>query len=81
MDLLEKRLLASDWDCGARLIALIAQAESGDYEFSHPPHNLYMQASSISPAEETTKPTDLLQRIIGAHKKCKGNNFLFNMKN
>ncbi|KAJ8931608.1 hypothetical protein NQ314_015470 [Rhamnusium bicolor] len=72
VDLLEKRLLASDWDCVSRLIALIAQAESGDYEPSHPPHNVYMQASSISSANVTQKPNNLLQKIISEHKKYKG---------
>lgn len=71
-DLLEKRLPAADWNGVARLIALIAQAESGDYECHNPPHNIYMQASSISPADDSPKPTDLLQKIIAAHKRLRG---------
>ncbi|VEN42494.1 unnamed protein product [Callosobruchus maculatus] len=71
-DLLEKRLLASEWDSVPRLIALIAQAESGDYEPSRPPHTIYMQASSIGAVDETQKPSDLLQKIIAEHKKYKG---------
>lgn len=71
LDLIEKRLLANDWDSVARLIALIAQAECGDYEPHHPPTNVYLQASTISSAcdQADAKPTDLLQRIIGEHKK------------
>ncbi|KAJ8978703.1 hypothetical protein NQ317_015951 [Molorchus minor] len=70
-DLLEKRLLASDWDCVCRLIALIAQAESGNYDFAHPPHNIYMQASSIAPITNAQKPNDLLQKVIALHKTYK----------
>lgn len=71
-DLVEKRLSADDWDGVARLIALIAQAESGDYEPHNPPHNIYMHASSISPTDDAQKPSDLLQKIIGAHKRLRG---------
>lgn len=31
-----------------------------------------MQVSSISPADESQKPSDLLQRIIGGHKRLRG---------
>lgn len=44
-DLIEKRLLTNDWEGVAKVIALIAQAESDDYDAVHPPHNLYMQVS------------------------------------
>lgn len=71
-DLFEKRLPAADWDGVARLIALIAQAESGDYEPHSPPHNIYMQASTISPTEDSQKPPDLLQKIIASHKRLRG---------
>lgn len=70
--MLEKRLPAADWDGVARFIALIAQAESGDYESYSPPHNIYMQASSISPSEDSQKPPDLLQKIITSHKRLRG---------
>ncbi|KAJ8925294.1 hypothetical protein NQ315_009123 [Exocentrus adspersus] len=72
VDLLEKRLLASDWDSVSKLIALIAQAESGSYEPTHPPYNIYMQASSIIPINSSQKPNDLLPKIIAEHKKYKG---------
>ncbi|CAH0550830.1 unnamed protein product [Brassicogethes aeneus] len=74
IDLEEKRLLGCDWDSVARLMALIAQAESGDYDPIHPPHNTYMQVSTITPMNSETqpKPLDLLQMTINEHKKYKG---------
>ncbi|XP_076268855.1 E3 ubiquitin-protein ligase defense repressor 1 [Rhynchophorus ferrugineus] len=71
-DLIAKRLLANDWETASRIIALIAQAESDDYEAFHPPHNVYMQGSSISTMDSSSKPNDLLQNIIREHKKLKG---------
>lgn len=71
LELTQKRLLASDWDNVAKLIALIAQVESGDYDPLHPPHNLYMQVSTIVPTDSSNKPVDLLQKIIEAHKNCR----------
>lgn len=71
-DLIGKRLFANDWDGVARVIALIAQAESEDYDSLHPPHNLYMQASTVSTSDQSSKPSDLLQKIITQHKKLKG---------
>ncbi|XP_050296540.1 E3 ubiquitin-protein ligase MYLIP [Anthonomus grandis grandis] len=71
-DLIEKRLLTNDWDGVCRVIALIAQAESEDYDSLRPPHNLYMQASTVTSDCGTSKPTDLLQRVIYEHKKLKG---------
>lgn len=69
-DLVERRLLATDWDSVARLIALIAQAETGDYEGLNPQYNFYNQLSSISAVEDAgPKPQDLLQRVVAAHKK------------
>ncbi|KAF2883382.1 hypothetical protein ILUMI_22795 [Ignelater luminosus] len=72
LDLTEKRLLATDWSVVAKLIALIAQAESGDYNPLHPPHYLYMQLSTISPVDSSEKPQDLLQMVINEHEKCEG---------
>lgn len=71
-DLIAKRLLVNDWDGVSRIIALIAQAESDDYDSLHPPHNLYMQASTVSSSDQSPKPNDLLQKIITEHKKLKG---------
>lgn len=72
LDLVQKRLLASNWDCVVKLIALIAQAETGDYDALNPPHNVYMQTSVILPTDISDKPIDFLQRIIEQHKSYKG---------
>ncbi|KAK9873863.1 hypothetical protein WA026_002220 [Henosepilachna vigintioctopunctata] len=71
-DLLEKILLVDNWDVAAYLIALIAQAEEIDYDPLHPPHTIYMQASSVSAINSSEKPQDLLQKIIHEHKQLKG---------
>ncbi|KAK4884859.1 hypothetical protein RN001_001130 [Aquatica leii] len=72
LDLIEKRLLVSQWSMVAKIIALIAQAESGDYNPLQPPHHLYMHLSSISSNESAEKPQDLLQMVIAEHEKCEG---------
>lgn len=64
--------MTNDWDGVSRVIALIAQAETEDYDSLHPPHNLYVQASTVTSDCRTPKPNDLLQRIIAEHKKLKG---------
>ncbi|XP_060536627.1 E3 ubiquitin-protein ligase MYLIP [Cylas formicarius] len=71
-DLIEKRLLANDWNGVSRVIALIAQAESDDYDSLHPPHSLYLQASTVDCVDASSRPNNLLQRIITNHKKMKG---------
>ncbi|CAH1164601.1 unnamed protein product [Phaedon cochleariae] len=72
VDLLDKQLLAKDWESVSTLIALIAQAETGDYKPFNPPHTTYVQASSISPTDDSPKPPDLLQKIIGKHRQFAG---------
>lgn len=72
LDLIEKRLLVPSWSVVAKLIALIAQAESGDYNPLQPPHHLYMQLSFISSTEVLQKPQDLLQMVISEHEKREG---------
>ncbi|KAF5296136.1 hypothetical protein FQR65_LT10306 [Abscondita terminalis] len=72
LELVENRLLVPKWSTVAKLIALIAQAESGDYNALQPPHHLYMQLSSISSNELMKKPQDLLQMVIAEHEKCEG---------
>lgn len=69
---MEGRLLASNWECVIKLVALIAQADAGDYEPLHTPHNLYLQAVNIATREQTEKPQDLLQKFIAEHKNYKG---------
>lgn len=74
LELIQKRLQASDWNNVAKLIALIAQVDSGDYDSQHPPLNIYMQALAIVPIDTSNKPSDadLLQKIIEAHKNYLG---------
>ncbi|KAF5287989.1 hypothetical protein FQA39_LY15571 [Lamprigera yunnana] len=72
LELIERRLLLPTWTMVAKIIALIAQAESGDYNALQPPHHLYMQLSLISSNELSKKPQDLLQMVITEHEKCEG---------
>lgn len=69
---MEKRLLATNWECVIKLVALIAQADSGDYDQLHMPNNLYLLAVNISTVEHDEKPHDLLQKIIAEHKSYIG---------
>ncbi|XP_017770570.1 PREDICTED: E3 ubiquitin-protein ligase MYLIP [Nicrophorus vespilloides] len=69
LDLIEKRLIASDWDTVAKLRALIAQVETGDYDPLHVAN--YNQTSTITKLEPDDKPQDLVQRVIAHHKNCK----------
>lgn len=56
----------------ARLVALIAQADGGDYDALSPPHALYSQCCHIQPAEPCEpKPQDFLLRIVQQHKEIK----------
>lgn len=56
----------------ARLIALIAQADAGDYDALSPSHALYSQCCHIQPMERgEPKPQDFLLRIIQQHKEIK----------
>lgn len=70
---MEKRLLASNWDCVIKLVALIAQADSGDYDGLHKPHNVYLLALNVATAEsDLQKPADLMQKIVAEHQSYAG---------
>lgn len=72
LELVESRLKVSDWGSVARLVALIAQADGGDYDALSPPHALYSQCCHIQPVEPCEpKPQDFLLRIIQQHKEIK----------
>lgn len=72
LELVEGRLKVSDWTSVARLIALIAQADAGDYDALSPPHALYSQCCQIQPTEPCEpKPQDFLHRIVQQHKEIK----------
>lgn len=73
LDLMEKRLLAPDWPVAAKLVALVAQAECGNYDPLHPPHQLYHQLSTIGTVDESSeRPPDFLQMVASDHEKCVG---------
>ncbi|XP_065167845.1 E3 ubiquitin-protein ligase MYLIP-like [Atheta coriaria] len=72
LDLIEKRLIAPDWNVVARLIAHIAQAENGDYDPQHPPLHVYQQCMSITKMDPDDKPADLLKRAIAIHRSLAG---------
>lgn len=56
----------------ARLVALLAQAEAGDYDPLSPPHGFYSQCCQMQPANHCEpKPHDFLHRIIQHHKEIK----------
>lgn len=87
LELVEGRLKVADWGSVARLVALIAQADGGDYDALSPPHALYSQCCHIQPAEPCEpKPQDFLLRIVQQHKEIKvrpmctrGINYNFNL--
>ncbi|XP_069676043.1 E3 ubiquitin-protein ligase MYLIP [Periplaneta americana] len=74
LDLLEGRLKINDWSVTAKLIALMVQAESGDFDplASPQPHNLYLEQGSQLGAGEDSKPPDFLHRVAMEHKELKG---------
>ncbi|KAI4488973.1 hypothetical protein M0804_004471, partial [Polistes exclamans] len=73
LELVEGRLKVPDWVSIARLMALIAQADGGDYDALSPPHALYSQCCQIQPTEPCEpKPQDFLHRIVQQHKEIKG---------
>ncbi|KAK0088032.1 hypothetical protein PV325_013437 [Microctonus aethiopoides] len=73
LELLEGRLKVCDWSSVARLVALLAQAEAGDYDPLSPPHGFYSQCCQMQPANHCEpKPHDFLHRIIQHHKEIKG---------
>lgn len=62
----------SDWASVARLVALIAQADTGDYDSLSPPNALYSQCCQIQTAESCeSRPQDFLHRIVQQHKEIK----------
>ncbi|XP_048505422.1 E3 ubiquitin-protein ligase MYLIP isoform X2 [Athalia rosae] len=73
LELVEGRLKVSDWTSAAWLVALIAQAEGGDYDALKPPHAIYSQCCQIQPTEPSDpKPQDFLHQIVQQHKDIKG---------
>lgn len=65
-ELLESRLKVSDWGVAAKLLALMAQADSGDYT----PTTIYAESAQLVVAQEM-RPPDYIQRIAAQHKEMK----------
>lgn len=72
MELVEKKLLTNDWAIAAKLIGLIAQAETGDYDPTRTPHAVYAQFASISAQDQEGKPQDFLHKVLQEHRDARG---------
>lgn len=70
LDLIEGRIVVADWDVARKLVAYIAQAETGDCDPEMPPHGIYTQCENIGPQGE--KPEDHLENIIAFHMELAG---------
>lgn len=55
----------TDWGITVKLVALMVQAESGDFDALTSPqlHSLYLEESSQLGAREDLKPPNVLHRI------------------
>lgn len=73
LDLLEGRLKVNDWGITAKLVALMVQAESGDFDplASPQPHSLCLEQGFQLGAGEDSKPPDFLHRVAVEHKELK----------
>ncbi|KAJ0171592.1 hypothetical protein K1T71_013142 [Dendrolimus kikuchii] len=70
LDLTEGRLVVADHEIARRLIAYIAQAETGDCDAEVPPIHVYEECNKIGPQGE--KPDDHLDKIIDYHCEISG---------
>lgn len=68
LDLIEGRLVVADQEVARRIIAYIAQAETGDCEPDAPTH-VYDECHKIGPVE---KPDDHMAKIIEYHCEISG---------
>jgi hypothetical protein len=73
LDLLEGRLKASYWGIIVKLVALMVQTESGDFDPVASPqlHRLYLEQGTQFGAGEDLKPTDVLHRVAVEHRGLK----------
>ncbi|XP_022116281.1 E3 ubiquitin-protein ligase MYLIP [Pieris rapae] len=69
LDLIEGRLVVADQEVARRLIAYIAQAETGDCDPDMPPH-VYEKCDKIGPQGE--KAEDHVEKIIDYHCEIAG---------
>ncbi|XP_022914645.1 E3 ubiquitin-protein ligase MYLIP-A [Onthophagus taurus] len=70
LDLCEKKLIVPDSDIAVRLVALIAQAEFGNYSHQHHPQNIYAVLRTIIPRDASVSHQDLLWKLVAEHKNC-----------
>lgn len=70
LDLTEGRLVVADLEIARRIIAYIAQAETGDCDSEEPPKHMYDECDKIGPQGE--KPEDHVDRIVEYHCKIVG---------
>jgi len=73
LDLLEGRLKVNDWGVTAKLVALMVQAESGDFDplASPQPYSLYLEQGLQLVAGEDIMPPDFLHIVAAEHKELK----------
>ncbi|XP_063833566.1 E3 ubiquitin-protein ligase MYLIP [Ostrinia nubilalis] len=70
LDLTEGRLVVADLEVARRIIAYIAQAETGDCDPDAPPVHIYQECEKIGPQGE--KPDDHMNKIIDYHCEIAG---------
>lgn len=73
LDLLEGRLKVNDWGITVKVVALMVQAESGDFDPLASPqlHSLYLEQGTQLGAGEDLKPPDVLHRVAVEHRGLK----------
>ncbi|CAG4951896.1 unnamed protein product [Parnassius apollo] len=70
LDLIEGRLVVADQEVARRIIAYIAQAETGDCDPDMPPTHIYEECNKIGP--QGVKPEDHMEKIIEYHCEIAG---------
>ncbi|XP_013194436.1 E3 ubiquitin-protein ligase MYLIP [Amyelois transitella] len=70
LDLTEGRLVVADLEVARRIVAYIAQAETGDCDPDVPPMHIYEECEKIGPQGE--KPEDHIDKIIEYHCELAG---------
>ncbi|PNF14672.1 E3 ubiquitin-protein ligase MYLIP [Cryptotermes secundus] len=74
LDVLEGRLKVNDWSITTKFLALMVQAECGDFEplTSQQHHCKYLEQCSQLCGVEDIKPSDVLHRVSLEHQELKG---------
>ena len=69
---MEKRLQPTNSENVAKLLALMAQAEYGDYDHTHQAHNIYSLTSNIEATKTTMSPQELFKTTVKEHNDSAG---------